>query len=181
MIARKPEVVVDPTLLLTAEEWDEVIEEPKNLAKKKYILTYFLGKYSKQRRKYIKDFAKKNDFEIVDLGQPRAKKYYCAGPGEFLFFIKNCEMFITDSFHGAVFSIIYKRPFYVMNREDENKSMNSRIETLLGKFNLKDRMIENYSKELDLHCDLKDVDSILKMEREKSKTFLENAILNLNN
>lgn len=178
LVGRNAEVVVDPTLLLTDEEWDKIVEIPKILPKKKYILTYFLGICSKERREYIESFAKENDLEMVNLGQIEYKKYYNVSPSEFLYFLKNSELVLTDSFHGSVFSIIYKKPFYIMKREDENKSMTSRIDTLLNKFELEDRQVNNYSKKLELNCDFSKVSSILEIERKKAMEFLEKAVNN---
>lgn len=177
LIGKRPEVVLDPTLLLEDKEWDKIIAVPKNIPKKKFIVTYFLGKYSKERREYINKFAEKNNMEVVNLGQIKDKKYYYEGPSEFLYFIKNSEMVLTDSFHGSVFSILYKKTFYVLNREDNIKSMNSRIETLLNKFKLQGIEIKNYNQELNFKCDFSHVDDILKIEREKSMNFLKKAIV----
>lgn len=172
----RPEVLVDPTILLTNKEWDKIIKEPKKMPDKKFVLTYFLGSYSRKRRKYIKKLAKENNFEIVDLGQVRNWKYYNMGPSEFLYFIKNCELVLTDSFHGSVFSILYKKPFYIFNREEKVESMNSRIETLLNKFKLTGREVKDYSQKLEFNCDFSRVDQILDDERKKSMEFLKKAI-----
>ena len=65
------------------------------------------------------------------------------GPSEFLSLISYADYIITDSFHGAVFSIIFNRQFFVFNR-DSNKaktSKNARLVDLLTNFNLSDRII----------------------------------------
>lgn len=173
---RDAEVVVDPTMLLTTEEWDSIIMKPAEIPEKEFIVTYFLGNYSKKRRKYIKKFAKKNNLVIVDLGQVDYKKYYCSDPGEFLYFIKHAKIIFTDSFHGTVFSILYRKPFYAMNREDDLLSMSSRIETLLNKFDLKERIINNYNQEINFEIDFKNIDESLKFEREKSDKYLKKAL-----
>ena len=41
LIGKRPEVVLDPTLLLEDKEWDKIIAVPKNIPKKKFIVTYF--------------------------------------------------------------------------------------------------------------------------------------------
>lgn len=47
------QVLVDPTMLLTIQEWDEVSCKPRNPLPEKYLLTYFLGKVSDERREAI--------------------------------------------------------------------------------------------------------------------------------
>lgn len=176
LIGKRPEVLVDPTLLLSDKEWDKIEKVPKKVPKNKYILTYFLGDYSKERKEYINNYANNNNMEVVNLAQIKDKKYYCVGPSEFLYFIKNSELFFTDSFHGCVFSILYKKSFYVMNREDNVQSMNSRMETLLKKFQLQDRVITNYNQKIDFNCNFSKIDKILEIERKKSMKFLNKAI-----
>ena len=85
-------------------------------------------------------------------------------------------MVFTDSFHGVVFSILFQKPFYIFEREDEYVSMNSRIETLLNKFCLTDRTIKNYNQNLTFECDFSKTDEILRVEREKSLEYLKNAL-----
>lgn len=176
LINKDVDVLVDPTMLLTTDEWDRVVKTPEKLPKKEFIMTYFLGNYSKERRKYIKAFAKKNDLEIVDLGQVALKKYYATDPSEFLYFVKNAKIIFTDSFHGAVFSILYKKPFYTLKREDMHTSMSSRIETLLNKFELQERMLEDYNCQASFEINFENIDNLLEKERNKSKDFLKKAL-----
>lgn len=176
LTGERPKVLIDPTMLLTAEEWDKIIEKPKRMPKKEYIFTYFLGEYSKERREYIKKIAEKNNLEIVSLGQIEDDKYFCSSPSEFLYLIKNSKIIFTDSFHGSVFSILYKRPFYILNREGVSFSMNSRIDTLIKKFNLENREINNYAKQIDMEYDYSEVQILLENERKKAIEFLENSL-----
>ena len=176
MIHKDVDVLVDPTMLLTTDKWDSILKEPLKVPKKGFVMTYFLGNYSKKRKRYIKQFAKKNHLEIIDLGQVNFRKYYCTDPAEFLYFIKNAKMIFTDSFHGTVFSILYGKPFYVMKREDELESMSSRIETLLDKFGLQDRVVNNYNQQVNFDIDLKNRDELLEKERKKSDEYLKKAL-----
>lgn len=177
LIGRKDvEVLVDPTMLLTSEEWDKVSKKPEQLKSKKYILNYFLGNLSQNRKKEIDRIAKENGCEVINI-LDKKDPFYCTGPSEFLYLEKNAFLICTDSFHSSVFAILYNRPFIVFNREDKNASMNSRIETLINKFNLKDR--EYNEKEItkeNLEHDYTEAYEILEKEREKSINFLKNAL-----
>src|SRR5699024_6730560 len=108
-----------------------------------YLLTYFLGEISNNTKKRINKIAKKKKLKIINLASLQDVKYYTADPSEFIDFIDSAELFCTDSFHGAVFSILLKTPFIVFERKGSLPSMNSRIETLLSKFNLDFRMAKN--------------------------------------
>ena len=173
------EVLIDPTMMLTAEEWDKVSKKPKNLKENKYILNYFLGDLSEKRRKEIERIANKNNCTVINL-MDKNEPLFVSGPSEFLYLIKNAFMICTDSYHGSVFSIIYNKPFVVFNREDDLVNMNSRLETLLSKFQLQERYCKDgkIPPEL-LKCDYTKSYKILETEKEKVRKYIE-KILNYN-
>lgn len=173
------EVLIDPTMLLTSEEWDRVSKKPQQLnefKQEKYILNYFLGKLSESRKQIIEKIAKENNcavINILDKNDPFNK----TGPSEFLYLEKNAFLICTDSFHSCVFSILYNRPFIVFNRDENVVSMNTRIDTLLSKFKLEDRRFngKNITKE-NLNHDYTEAYKILEKERKKSEEFLKKAL-----
>ena len=172
------QVLIDPTMLLTQEEWDKVSKKPEQLeGNKKYILNYFLGKLSDKRKKEIEKIAKENDCEIINI-LDKNSPFYQTGPSEFLYLEKNAFLICTDSFHSAVFAILYKKPFIVFDREDTNVKMNSRLDTLLKKFKLEDRWFKNEIKEEQLKIDYEEAYRILEEGRNKVGIFFKNAIKN---
>lgn len=178
-INKDVEVLIDPTMLLSAKDWDMVSKAPKQISKlkgKKYILNYFLGNLSEERKKEIQRIATENECEIINI-LDKNDPFFISGPSEFLWLEKNAFLICTDSFHSSVFAILYNRPFVVFNREDKTKSMNSRIETLISKFNLKNREYngKNITKE-NLEHDYTEAYKILEQERIKSEEFLKKAL-----
>ena len=169
------QVLVDPTMLLTSEEWDKVAKKPEQLKTDKYILNYFLGELSQKRRKEIERIAKENNCEIINI-LDKNSPFYQTGPSEFLYLEKNAFLICTDSFHSCVFAILYNRPFVVFDREDKMVKMNSRIDTLLNKFVLQDRWYKNKITNEQLKVNYGESYKILEEERKKAKEFLENAI-----
>lgn len=169
------EVLVDPTMLITAQEWDKLCKKPKQLKSKKFILNYFLGDISYHRKKQIDIIAKENNCEIINLMDKR-NVFYQTGPSEFLYLEKNAFLICTDSFHSCVFAILYNTPFIVFEREDNTVSMNSRIDTLLRKFKLEDRRFKECIDNKHLKCDYSIAHNLLKEERKKADRFL-NKIL----
>lgn len=170
------EVLIDPTMMLTAQEWDKVSKKPRKLKNNKYILNYFLGNLSEKRRKEIEQVANKNNCTVINL-MDKNEPMYGSGPSEFLYLVKNAFMICTDSYHGSVFSIIYNKPFVIFDREDNIVNMNSRLETLLSKFGLQER----YSKdgkipEKLLKCDYAESYKILEMEKEKTNKYIEKIL-----
>ena len=166
------EVLIDPTMLLTANEWDEVSKKPKQLKSKKYILNYFLGDLSEERRKEIKRVADENNCDIVNL-LDKNDPLYKTGPSEFLYLEKNAFLICTDSFHSSVFAILFNRPFIIFEREHKNVSnMNSRFDTLLNKFKIHNRKFEGKITSENLKHDYKEAYKILEKERKKTNAFL---------
>jgi len=168
-------VHVDPTLLLTKEQWLAISKQASNKPKGPYVLTYFLGGIPENHRNQIKNMAKANSLEVINLGDIREKETYRTGPGEFIDYINDCALFCTDSFHGAVFSILLRKPFIVYERTDY--AMFSRLSTLLEKFNLQSRKIEKIDNIEDaFKIDFSHILTILEAERNKSVDYLRNCL-----
>lgn len=171
------EVLIDPTMMLTDREWSEIARKPKQLKTKKYILNYFLGNLSELRKKEIEKIAKENDCEIINILDENEPLYY-SGPSEFLYLEKNAFLICTDSFHSCVFAILFNRPFIIFDREQDGiPSMNSRIETLLSKFQIENRKYNEMNITTDnLNYNYEKAYDILEKERNKTIAFLNKAI-----
>ena len=162
-------------MLLTNDEWSKLAKRPKQLTTDKYILNYFLGELSEQRKSEIERIARENDCEIINILDKNGP-FYETGPSEFLYLEQNAFLICTDSFHSSVFSILFNRPFIVFNREDINKSMNSRIDTLINTFKLTNRNYEGRITEDNLNHDYSEAFKILDMKRMEAKEYLRNAL-----
>lgn len=111
--------LLDPVFLLEAREYDtlistEVIQSLNIKLREKnqpYILTYFVADLV-QTKNLIDEIKKNSNLAIIDISTYNGIKYSLE---EWLFYIKNCEAVITDSFHGTCFSIIYHKQFMAIN------------------------------------------------------------------
>ena len=86
----------------------------------------------------------------------------------------------TDSFHGTVFSILFRRPFVVAERIGDGcvNKMTSRIDTLLGKFGLEARRgtkNNGYMIANPMSMQYGDVEMVLADERAKAVGYLTKA------
>ena len=162
-------------MLLSLEEWEKVSKKPKMLKYNKFILNYFLGEVSDERRSEIERIAKENNCVIIDILDKNSPFYEC-GPSEFLYLEKNAFLICTDSFHSSVFAILFNCPFIIFDREDKEEKMNSRLDTLINKFKLKNRKFEGKITEENLNHDYSEAYKILEEERKKSEAFLKNAL-----
>lgn len=170
-------VLVDPTLLLSRLHWHNIAKKPKWYKNEKYILTYFLGKPST----IIKRLSEKYNWKIFNMMDRKNFNIYVSEVEEFLYLIENAQLICTDSFHGTVFSILFNRPFLVLNRVEKSMpDMTSRIDTLLELFGYQDRYIVNgrcnLSDEEILHMDFSNVESIQKREIERSTEYIKKAL-----
>ena len=130
---RDAKMVLDPTLLLSRTDWDELLEKEKYKApKEKYVMVYVLGKKTKKTTEAIEKYAQENDCKIYyvlgDNPNEIGSAVVPTVPG-FVGMIKGAEKVFTDSFHACVFSVIYDVDFEVVKREGVDTS--SRITNLL--------------------------------------------------
>lgn len=173
---KEVEVLVDPTMLLDEKDWSKVAKKPEQLKSNKYILNYFLGNLSPEKKREIERIANENDCEIINI-LDKNSPFYKTGPSEFLYLEENAFLICTDSFHSCVFAIIFGKPFIVFDREDKNVSMNSRISTLLSKFNLNNRYFNGKITDELLKVNYESTYKILENERKKVENFVEENVL----
>ena len=171
------EVLVDPTMMLSEQEWEKVMKKPENLKTEKFIVKSFLGNSSDNSWKEICRIAEENGCEIIDISDKNSP-YYDMGPAEFLYLEKNALLVATDSFHACVFSILFSTPFIVFKRNDNKlESMHSRIETLLTTFKMENRIFNGSIGEDILENDYTEAHRILEKERIRVNEFLKNALV----
>lgn len=179
---RTPEVVVDPTMLLTKDEWSEISRKTVSASiTEPYIFIYFLGDISEKRKKIFENIAQKYKMKIHTVLGDNPSITNC-GPSEFVYLISHAALVLTDSFHACVFSIIFQKPFAVFDRESSDKNMNSRIITLLQLFHLEDRHILNQDKAESFDyfsCSFDGCEKVLVQERNRSEMFLKKALSDL--
>ena len=131
-------VLLDPTMLLTGAEWEKMMVAPKVNLPEKFVVTYFLGKEISKYRALIEKISEIKGVPIIRLNDINFPEYYELSPAEFLYILNKSEFTLTDSFHGTVFSILFKNSFFVLPRVDLSVDMSSRITTLLNRFGLED-------------------------------------------
>lgn len=182
-------VVLDPTLLLSRDEWEKNIDESRCVINEPYILCYILGERKDIRQK-IKDLRNKSGLKIVNL--PHIDNYhsiddelgdinlYDVDPFDFIHLVRDATYVVTDSFHGSVFSILFHKKFLTFYRQDPKAkgSTHSRIDSLFEIFKIKDRIfcggeiLSHMQKDINYNY----IDQTLKKMREESVTFLSNGL-----
>lgn len=184
LVGKDAECVLDPTLLLTKDEWMKVARQYDNVPER-YVLVYTLFE-SPAIFSLAKKVAKEKGISVLRITK---RAYFVshiegisnisdAGPAEFVSIIAGADYVVTDSFHGTAFSVNFGIPFLTVV-SSKNKS-NSRMESLLDVVGLSDRLITDDSDmdsvEYETPIDLKVVGQRLESARNKTIDFLKKAI-----
>lgn len=175
---RGVETVLDPTMLLTADDYECMLKE--KTSQERFVFVYILG-------------GSKAYADILKCAQNMAQQKGCGiryvidnkngglrfngkddsgcSPGDFLTMIRDAEYVMTNSFHATVFSILFHKNFAAFNR---GKST-SRITDLLKMLGL-EACFWSTTRNFHYVDSYAEVDAILACEREKSKGFLKRAL-----
>ena len=175
--------VVDPTLLLSKKDWEDLMVPYKTA--EPYILLFEF-----KRSAYVMDLArkiqKKTGYKIIRICKNEMPvdsdddilNIRDFGPAEFLGLYANASIVLTTSFHGSIFSLIFEKPFYTITPASKNN--NSRQEDLLSRLNLKDRLIregESFSLNSLYQTDFQEVNRQLKDQINLSEEYLKIALI----
>lgn len=134
----------DPTLLLTREQWEELLPEQKESSE--YILFFSLY-YRPEQFEYVNRLSEELHLPIKHYFYGRLAKRltqnggtcFFDSPQELLGRIKNAAYVVTDSFHATVFSIIFEKRFATF----PSGKWSERMEELLRQYHLEDHYIRS--------------------------------------
>lgn len=166
---------LDPTLLIEEKDYEDLILE-NNYGK--YILIYELVP-DKRLIEVAEKLSIETGLKIIELNDKKKANYSYnqisdAGPDEFLTLIKNAKFVVTNSFHGTIFSIIFKKEFFTITRTEDR---NTRLENILNIVDMKDRLIDNTEDFYKVKKqDYKKAYVNLRKEKQKSIDFLKDAL-----
>lgn len=168
---RNSDVVLDPTMLLDREAYEQLFVPIKQ--DRKYVLVYQQN-ITKSAIECASRIAKKNKLEVICIPFPigkivlaKCKTNY--SPGEWLWLIDNAECVVTDSFHGMVFSIIFNKSFYLAVPQ-VGKTISGRMTELLGMLSLEDRIISETMNEDEI--DYGRINTLIEKKRKESRKKL---------
>lgn len=181
VIKNKINVVVDPTALLTRNDWLKVLKD-EPVDSNNYIFSYFIGIRNDQAEALSRICENLNlktvSYSLKPVEKHIYKKCYSDGPFRFLARLRDSKLVITSSFHGTILSIIFHKNFYVLMPDSKKRS---RMDNILKLTGLTGRIIET---EADIDkINLEDIDYTepqkkLDKLRQESLDWLKNAIEN---
>ena len=171
----KGEVVVDPVLLLSSEEWKQMMIPLKH---DKYILVYdFYGQ--KDIKQIAQRLARLKGCKVYSVSPNYLsyahRNYNLSAPQYFLSLVNGAECVISNSFHGTVFSLIFETDFFVIGRCD---GMNERMKDLLRRYKLSNRLVTSdvTDKELCHAIDYTTLKGIIDNDIKYSKLFMSEQL-----
>lgn len=179
VLGKKSEQMPDPTLLLSQSDYDVIISNSKTwLPEKKYI-AYYLIDETPQLQDILESLSIKKGLYLQSLlphvfAKCRRDRFYLS-VAQWLRLIRDCEYFVTDSFHGCVFALIFNKPFICLGN---NKRGDARFNSLFESVGWDARLMNNSNMEsvvekLDEKIDWKKINEIVQNERDRGKNFLK--------
>lgn len=183
-------VVVDPTFLLTSEEWTRFADRAQLEFElpKQYILCYFIGGRIRDYINMVKDVKSKtgiSDVITIDCTNTYVNYgggilYKNGGPYEFVYLLSHAAMVCMDSFHATVFSLIFKKDFvHILKSKEDNSdnSQNARLYDLFSRYNITHKLYNSSSQCWMDPIDYEDLKIKLNDDISSSVKFLNNAIV----
>lgn len=181
-----PLIHIDPTLLLDSESYAQFFDNAF-VPQEKYIFVYTV-----QCHRHLLEFSKKlqeqTGFRIVFCSaykedffdsMPNTTHLKALHPKQFISLISGAEFICTTSFHGSVFSVIFKKKFFVEIECTDN--FNYRVDNLLNILDLKNRSIVNLNGAYNQAINYTQVYKKLDEKRNEAEKYLNSVIQTVNN
>lgn len=168
-------VVCDPTILVEGSIFDTIAKRKRN---DRYVL-FFALEYDPGSIAFAKSIAKQLDAKVVRVGaiaelygkDPSIEYEEAVSPAEFCGLIKYAECVVTISFHGTVFSTIFKKDFYSLKC-----SQGDRAKDYLENVGLLDRMVDANSSIVFSKVDYSSFDNNINKLRQPSIDFIKSVL-----
>lgn len=176
-------LVLDPTILLSVEDYDKLIEN--KIPEHGYIAYYCLFDQEKEFLKKLSSlFPNKKLLNIKgyieNINITNESIFVYNSIGTWLSGIKNCDFVVTDSYHGVLFSILYNKEFICLGKSSVSKSRFYNVSKILNG-GISKRMF-NTLDEINLISDLSKLNYItinknLEKYKNISLNFLESNLI----
>lgn len=162
------DVIIDPVLLLDKSYYENIINDSK-LDFRDKIVTYILD-YDEREKEIVHKIHDKYNLEVINLVSET--KYSVS---DWLNAVKNCRYFITDSFHGTCFAIVFNKEFTCIRNKGRGSA---RFDTLQTLFDIKNVFVDNV-KDLDLenyNINYETINRKIAEEQKRCLTILNNIL-----
>lgn len=178
--------LVDPTMLLTKEHYQDIIEQESAKDSDGNLKVYILDR-TEEKSLFItklESILNLKHFQVMPdklLGKDKmtnVNEFIYPNPANWLKGYEDAKFVVTDSFHGTVFAILFNIPFITLGNVRRGMA---RFESLLKMFDLEDRLVRNINdKNVNniitnkINWDM--VNVRLEEERKKAQLFLKDNL-----
>lgn len=175
--------LLDPTFMLDKKAWSQYMSN--RMIKEPYLLVYLPYNIHNKKLIYqtVRRISQKKKLKVVTFAWHHIlferladKTIFFASPGDFLSLMYYADYVVTNSFHGTAFSINLQKQFFVYLPS----KFGTRVSSILNLCTLNSRLLKSnevISESLiEKTIDYASVNNILETEREKTYTFLKNAL-----
>lgn len=173
-------LVLDPTMLLHKEQWEEIADFSLVPSTGKYMLIYVMSE-DKSLINEAKEIAKQKSLEVIYITQRLFKLNNAINlrnvtPEQWVGLFLKADFIATNSFHGLVFSINFNRQF--ITKYIPRSIANSRMQTVLDILHLHNRRMDNDCYTSEIPIDYYSVNNTINKYRRSSVEFLDKVLKN---
>lgn len=181
LINKEVSVVLDPTLILAKEKYDQLKKDPKVNKEYIYVHNVHIRKVDERLNNMAEEVSKRLGLPIVHNRADytftnELHKFIDGGPDEFIGWIANAKFVIANSFHATVFSIIYHRNFITIPHFQNPERMRHLLDSL-GIGNHLIAEVEELPSDFNaLDIDYNQVEILREEQKKASLEFLHHAL-----
>lgn len=183
LLDRKVEHVLDPTLLLDEKDYADIIKEPEE--KERYLLIYTCTVNDREMVKEATRYGRQHNLKVIEISNYTLNRFVTqhsmrtdAGIEEWLGYFKNAELVCTNSFHGLCFCVLFRKNFFLFERDKND----FRMPDICEKLGLSDRLIPCGTREIPESLSAIDYDDVYKhlsRLRTQSADFIKRNIVDI--
>ncbi|MBR2770118.1 MAG: polysaccharide pyruvyl transferase family protein [Solobacterium sp.] len=168
--------VLDPTLMLSEDQWSEIEQKPKNLPSGKLIVCYFLH-LNDAAIAAVKKLKKETGLPAVNISAEVFNPAFCdqerwdLGPREFVWLMHHAEYVVTSSFHGTAFSLLFQKRFLTVSVHKDD----GRLVSLLKVAGCEDHLLKE-DGDISRIYDKPVIGPGMALMREQSREYLQEIL-----
>lgn len=169
-------VVVDPSMLVDPAYWKSIAKRPRKLPER--YIAKFIFNPSQSVDAFIDGLHRDSGLPVLEIGGglfSPLRNRSCTGalrPDEWLSVIDHADYVVTDSFHGAAFSLIFGKELFISMAS----STNSRLLTLSSTFQLEDHVLHSPAFSKEARLNYSKIHEIMRSKRAESLSYLQRCL-----
>lgn len=180
LTGRESTLVIDPTMLLTKEEWAEIADFTR-CPNEKYAVMYLMSE-DLPLMKFAQRYCKDHGLKLIYITQRlfkrvKAEFYRDVTPNQWVGLYLNADAVFTNSFHGSAFGINFGKNLFL--KYIPRSIANSRMQTLVHTYPIGEHLLtdDNIHNTEFPRLDVTAIDAELDSQRTSSMLYIKNVIL----